>query len=307
MRAPVSDTAVFSDFSQAFPDQATTPNNFKPTGESAKRDRALRETRARVLRQGWINVTIVNLHPFPLDLNMGYLGHLTVPAKKAGEMYALKVLDQPRFDAEDKGDANFNYVAYMPKDLAEDLVKNFTTGDNDFGGVFYYEGVGPVPQDLLEEAQRTQLDCYWRLFQAGNANWSQFNRNPKFITDRMRDAAKELWRLRLVSAQPDWITITKDQSPDKACEGCGSQISKIAAFCPNCHTIYNMEWVKVKRPDIWKAQNPEETVVSSAVAKNAGASSVERADIDKYIADEEAQETARALEAMSQTQKRTKK
>jgi len=285
MRAPVSPTAVFSDFNQAFAELAHGPG-VKPTGESAKRDRTVREARARIARQGWLNVTVVNLHPFPLDLNMGYLGHLTVPAKKQGEMYALKVIDQPRIDMKDLGDGNFEPVAYMPKDLATDLVTNFTTGDNDFGGVFYYEGVGPVPADLLEQAQASQLVYYWRLFEGGNANWSQFSRNPKFITDRMRDAAKELWRLRLISTQPEWITVTRNEAPDRPCEGCGSVISKTAAFCQHCHTIYNIEWVRAKRPDIWLQQNPPALQVTNAVATQSHATSSDVADIDKYIADE---------------------
>src|SRR3990167_4028170 len=110
--------AVYDNFSQAFPEMATTPNAAARRGSDAKRDRAFRDAFRRANRQGWQNVTIVNLHPFQLDLNMGYLGHLTVPGKKQGAMYSILVLNQPRFDAKDLGDANFEPILVTPKELA---------------------------------------------------------------------------------------------------------------------------------------------------------------------------------------------
>lgn len=282
MRAETSPTAVYESFDTAFPEQAHGPNS-KPKGYDAKRDRAVREAIRRINRQGWEVVTVVNLHGFQLDLPMGYLGHLTIPPKKQGDLYALKVIDQPKIDMKDLGDGNFEPIPVMPKELAEDLINNF----QETGGVFWYLGTGKVPEDLLESAQRAQLEWYWILFQEGNANWAQFNKNPKQITDRMRDAAKELWRLKLINVQPEWITVTKNESPDRPCEGCGNVIQKVAAFCAHCETIYNPEWVKAKRPDIWARQNPNAGALSREVSIQAGGTSVDKPDIDKFIADEE--------------------
>ena len=286
---PKSETAVFENFNQGFPEMAVGPN-VRMRGSAARRDRLVREAYRTVNKQGWENCTIVNLHSFQLDLPMGYLGHLRVPAKKAGEMYALKVIDQPRFDARDHGDNNFEYRPIMPKELAEDLVNHYL----DTGGVFSYIGTGPVPADRLAEAKDQQLKWYYKLVSDGNENWAQHNKNPKFISQRMRDAAKELWSLKLIASQPEWLTVTRAESPDSPCEGCGTVIPKLAKFCPHCSTIYDQEWVKVRRPDLWRAQYPAETALSRAAGK-AGAS--DDAGLDKLIAQEEADEVPKAPKA----------
>lgn len=278
-----SNTAVYESFNEAFPEQSTTKASSASRGADAKRDRTFRDAYRRANKQGWENVTVVNLHPFRLDHNMGYLGHVTVEPKKQGEMYSLLVIDQPRFDAKDLGDANFEAILVTPKEIAEDLIKTYA----ETGGVFCYVGTGPVPEDLLDAAVERQLTWYWQLFQEGNANWSQFNKNPRHITDPMRHAAKELFRLKLVNIQPEWITITRNESPDSPCEGCGTIIPKVAKFCPHCSTIYDAEWVQARRPDLWRLQNPGLTPEMRAVA-GAGGSSADSVDVDKLIEEENA-------------------
>lgn len=277
-----SDTAVYDNFNTAFPEMAANPNASARRGADAKRDRTFRDAYRRANKQGWENVTIVNLHPFRLDHNMGYLGHITVPGVKQGEMYAMLVIDQPRFDAKDLGDANFEPVLVTPKELAEDLCRV----NEENGGVFCYTGTGPVPEELLDEAIEKQLTWYWQIFQEGNANWAQYNKNPRYITDPMRAAAKELVRRKLVNTAPEWVTITRNESPDSPCEGCGTVIPKVAKFCSHCFTIYDAEWVQAKRPDLWKQQNPGLTPEMAAVARVAG-SSADSVDIDALIAAEE--------------------
>src|SRR5262245_50327195 len=108
MKPTPSPTAVYEDFRNAFPEMASAPQpGVRITSASdAKRDKAVREAYRSVVRQGWVNVTVVSLHSFPLDVNLGYLGHLTVPAKKQGDLFIKLVINQPKLDMVDKGDAN---------------------------------------------------------------------------------------------------------------------------------------------------------------------------------------------------------
>jgi predicted amidophosphoribosyltransferase len=102
----------------------------------------------------------------------------------------------------------------------------------------------------------------------------------------MRDAAKELYRLRQINSLPEWTVVSKNDSPDMSCEGCGTMISKAAKFCPTCETIYDPAWVQVKRPDLWRKQNPDAsaaTVIARTAANTGGTAEV---DIDKLIEEE---------------------
>lgn len=254
-----------------------------PAGsEAMKRTRAVMDAHKKAAKQGWDVVTVVNLHAFQLDLNMGPLGHLTIPPNKLGEPFALKVIDRYRLDMRDTGDANYIPEPVYPKELAEDLVRYY----KETGGVFFYEGNGRPPQDMLEAALSSQLKWYWKLFQEGNSNWSQYNRNPKHITERMRDAAKALFAMKLITAKPEWVTMTQQESPDVPCEGCGNVIAKIAKFCPSCHTIYDIEWVKARRPDLYREQNPPDERISAVAsgigpATDAGIAGLIKAETDQ--------------------------
>lgn len=279
MKAPVSDTAVYHDFRDAFPEMANKPGTKISSASDQRRHRSVVEKYNEIQRQGWINVTVINLHAFPLDLNMGYLGHLTVPAKKQGSLYFRLVIDQPRLDMVDNGDAKYVPNGVFPKQIAEDLIREYA----ETGGVFFFEGTGEVPADQLAEAKDAQLSWYWKKFAEGNSSWAQFRKDPRYVDDRMRDAAKELFRLKLINEQPEWISVSRDESPNIPCEGCGNILAKIAKFCPTCETIYDVEWVKVRRPDIYSRQmGPSLTTVA------AGATGASVSDIDAMIAEESA-------------------
>lgn len=220
------------------------------------RNRAVMEAYRRMARQGWENVTIVNLHPFQLNYHQGALGNLTVPARKDNEAYAIKYLDRPVLAMNDEGDDKWTPIPVVPKEMAEALCAYY----KDRGGVFCYEGNGAPDPDELADAVAKQHEWYFRLIREAQANWQQYPKNPKYISQRMVDAAKELFRLQLIDEAPEWTIISKADSPDFPCEMCGQLIPKVAAFCKECHTIYDVEKVKALRPDIWLAQNPPEKV-----------------------------------------------
>lgn len=273
------------EFAKHYPELANpsqAPGKAAAGSEAMKRHRAVMEAHRKAQKQGWDIVTVVNLHAFQLDLNMGALGHLTIPAKKQGETFSLKVIDTYRLDMRDMGDANFNPEPVFPKEMAEDITRYYA----ETGGVFFYEGEGRPPQDQLEESMKAQINWYWGLFQEGNSNWSQYQKNPRHISERMRDAAKALFAMKLINEQPEWVVISRSESPDTPCEGCGNVIAKVAKFCPACHTIYDVAWVKARRPDLWRAQNPPEAQMAGV--KGGGPGSGASVDIAGLIKQEQA-------------------
>ncbi len=235
----------------------------KPAGGTAiRRHRVVMEAHERALQQGWKMATIINLHPFQLDLNMGFLGHLTVPAKKQGEPYAKIVIDKFRMDTRDLGDGNVEPIPVFPVQLAQDLVNHY----DETGGVFYFEGTGEPPASMMTAAMEKKIQWYFKLYAEAEANWAQFHKNPHHISVRMRDAAKELLAQGLIKVQPEWTIVSKSESPDNPCEGCGQVIPKIAKFCVHCNTIYDVDWVKARRPDLWAAQHRADLVPAVAGA-----------------------------------------
>lgn len=271
MKPPVSPTAVFNSFTSAFPEEGMVDGKGARVnpGIDTKRDRLIREAYRRANKQGWDKATVVSVLTFPLDLNIGYGGHLTMPGKKVGAAYITKVFDTPHIDPQDEGDGKIVPILVFPTELAEDLVREYAPT----GGVFWYIGDQPLDQyegegllargeslghgtglELLNLAQNNVLTWYEMLYQEAQDQWT---RSPQHrnITDRMRDAAKELFRLGIISELPAWTKVNKEESPNTNCDGCGQVVAKVAKFCPTCNTMFDVEWVKSHRADIWLAQN----------------------------------------------------
>lgn len=267
MKPTPSATAVHSDFTTAFPGDVVLDERggakVNP-GIDTKRDRLIREAWRRARKQGWENATVVSVLTFPLDLNLGYGGHLTMPPKKVGATYISKVFDTPYVDPQDEGDGKIVPIMVFPTEMAEDLSREYLST----GGVFWYPGDVPIEKyiskegksglQLLEEAQNKVLTWYEILYTDAQDEWS---REPKHrnITDRMRDAAKELFRLGIISELPVWTKISKEESPNHSCEACGQVIAKTAKFCPTtgCHFMYDPTWVKANMPHIWLEHNSD--------------------------------------------------
>lgn len=273
MKPTPSSTAVFNDFKQAFPNDITLDERggakVNP-GIDTKRDKLIRECYRRINKQGWDNATVISVLTFPLDLNMGYGGHLTMPPKKVGSTYISLVLDKPYIDPQDEGDGKIVPVPVFPTEMAEDLTREYTQT----GGVFYYIGDEPLEKfvgkgftgkdqmegttgkELLENAQQRVLTWYELLYKDGLDEWAREPRHRN-ITDRMRDAAQELFRLGIISELPVWTKISKEQSPNTNCDACGNPVAKTARFCTHCHFMFDPGWVKANMPSIWLEHNTD--------------------------------------------------
>lgn len=225
--------------------EASKNRSTRPTSTSdILRDRLFIEKWTQLHRQGWTNATVVNFHLFPLTVNLGYNGYMTVPARKPGEPYTLYYIQKPKLDARDLGDARFIPEPVMPVELAGEFLREY--GEN-CGGVLAYEGERKPTAEEVERALESQSAYYWREYNIGRDLWSTRKRHD-LISERQRDAARALFDRGLVE-KPEWMdrTVDKEDRKDIECEACGQSLKKGAKFCPVCHFVYDVQWVLANR------------------------------------------------------------
>ncbi len=195
------------------------------------RDRLVREEHVRLHRQGWESVTVVNLLPFPLTVNLGELGTLQVAAATTEEPAQTLILDKYRISMRDLGDGNFTPVSVLPSELAKEIEREY----RDCGGVFWFHGTADVPVERVAEAKGRMFEWFRRLYQQGVDSWSRYHQHS-MLTDRMRDAARSLFETGEIAELPEWITITRAQADRRDCPMCGESIRVTARICHFCRT-----------------------------------------------------------------------
>lgn len=234
--------ATISDGAPSGAEYAAIFGDARRGGESDRqRDRAVRDERQRIERQGWVNATVINLHPFPLGLNLGELGTVEVPAAATDGPGRLEI-PRYRLSMRDLGDGRFMPVAVLPVELAKEVMREYANT----GGVFWFEGTGALPAAQLEGAQAAQRTWWQWEFQQAVDSWSRYHQH-KMITDRQRDAARELFKLNAIDQLPEWVTITRAQGERLECPQCGESIKRIAMICHFCRTELPAGWAEAPR------------------------------------------------------------
>ncbi|HEY7855793.1 MAG TPA: hypothetical protein VIC32_05070 [Terriglobales bacterium] len=195
------------------------------------RDRLVREEHAKLHRQGWNPVTIVNLQPFAVTVNLGELGVVALPPASENEPLQKLVIKDYRFSMRDLGDGNFTPVSILPSEIAKEVVREY----GETGGVFWYEGDGDPKAADVAAARERQMEWYRKLYQQGVDSWSRYHQH-KMLTDRQRDAARALVRSGDVAELPEWVTMTRAQSDRRPCPMCGEDIKIVAKVCRFCRS-----------------------------------------------------------------------
>ncbi|HVA64320.1 MAG TPA: hypothetical protein VNF74_11395 [Terriglobales bacterium] len=205
------------------------------------RDRLVREEHAKLHRQGWQPVTVVNLQPFALQANLGELGMIEVPAATPEQPVRTLVIQHYRMSMRDLGDGNFTPVSILPSELAKEIEREYGAT----GGVFWYHGTGE-PEAAQVEAARARQQSWWRqLYQQAVDSWSRYHQH-KLITDRQRDAARAMFAAGEVAGLPEWVTITRAQADRRDCPMCGESIKVAAKICHFCRSEFGAEGEPVR-------------------------------------------------------------
>lgn len=228
------------DFATTFESGYDPARGLRHGGASDRlRDRLVREEKARIERLGFEPATIVNLHPFPLSLNLGELGCIEVPARAPSQDYASLVLHAYRLSMRDLGDGNFTPLAVLPIELAREFEREYAAT----GGVFILSGAIRPSAEQLAAARASLLLWHRREFQQAMDAWTRY-RQHKFITERQRDAARELYRLGEITALPDWLAVTHPGAGHRACPACGEEVKPSARICRHCRFHLDPAWVE---------------------------------------------------------------
>jgi len=160
-----------------------------------------------------------------------YFGSLEVRSPEPGEPYAITPV-RGCTGVIDMGDKHHMPIQISAREIAEDIAReiNSDSGDGSFHGVFVAAGPEPTESELADARHR--LDEFQRrLVAAADLEWER-TKNPMFITDLERRAARQL------GLEKPWLY---DPKPLAECPVCAEKIKHGVAVCRSCGAILDRE------------------------------------------------------------------
>ncbi len=120
-----------------------------------------------------------------------YFGSLEVRSPQPGEAYALTPI-RACTGVIDMGDKRNMPIQISAREIAEDIAReiNNDSGEGSFHGVFVAAGPEPTEPELADARRRLE-EFQRRLVAAADLEWER-TKNPMFITDLERRAARQL-------------------------------------------------------------------------------------------------------------------
>ena len=160
-----------------------------------------------------------------------YFGSLQVTSPEPGQSYAITAI-RACTAVMDLGDKRTMEIRLTAREIAEDLARelNGDSGDGSFHGIFV--AAGELPTDVeLADARRRLEEFHRRLVASADLEWER-TRNPMFITDLERRAARQL------GLEKPWLY---DPKPMAECPVCAERIKPGVAVCKSCGAILDRE------------------------------------------------------------------
>ncbi len=160
-----------------------------------------------------------------------YFGSLEVQSPQPGEPYAITPI-RACTGVIDMGDKRIMPIQIPAREIAEDLAReiNGDSGEGSFHGVFVAAGPEPTEAELADARRRLE-EFQRRLVAAADLEWER-TKNPMFITDLERRAARQL------GLEKPWLY---DPKPLAECPVCAEKIKPGVAVCKSCGAILDRE------------------------------------------------------------------
>jgi hypothetical protein len=160
-----------------------------------------------------------------------YFGSLTISSPGAGEAFAITPIRGCN-GVIDLGDKRLMGYTITAREVAEDIAReiNGDSGEGSFHGVFVAAGEAPTEGELADARRRLE-EFQHRLVAAADLEWER-TRNPMFITDLERRAARQL------NLEKPWLY---DPKPLAECPVCAEKIKHGVAVCRSCGAILDKE------------------------------------------------------------------
>jgi hypothetical protein len=160
-----------------------------------------------------------------------YFGSLLVRSPQDGEGFAITPV-RGCMGKMDLGDKHIMEISITAREVAEDIAReiNGDSGEGSFHGVFVAAGEAPTESELADARRRLE-EFQRRLVASADLEWER-TRNPMFITDLERRAARQL------GLEKPWLY---DPKPLAECPVCAEKIKHNVAVCKSCGAILNKE------------------------------------------------------------------
>jgi hypothetical protein len=160
-----------------------------------------------------------------------YFGSLEVRSPEPGEPYAITPI-RGCTGVMDLGDKRTMEYRVTAREIAEDIAReiNSDSGEGSFHGVFVAAGPEPTESELADARRRIE-EFQRRLVAAADLEWER-TKNPMFITDLERRAARQL------GLEKPWLY---DPKPLAECPVCAEKIKHGVAVCRSCGAILDRE------------------------------------------------------------------
>src|SRR6266516_5932067 len=160
-----------------------------------------------------------------------YFGSLEVRSPESGETYAITPI-RGCTGVMDLGDKPIMEYRITAREIAEDVAReiNGDSGEGSFHGVFVAAGPEPTEAELADARHRLE-EFQRRLVAAADLEWER-TKNPMFITDLERRAARQL------GLEKPWLY---DPKPLADCPVCAEKIKPGVAVCRSCGAILDRE------------------------------------------------------------------
>ncbi|HKT48392.1 MAG TPA: hypothetical protein VJP87_12775 [Candidatus Acidoferrales bacterium] len=160
-----------------------------------------------------------------------YFGALEVASPQPGEPYAVTPI-RSCTSVMDLGDKRTMEIRVTAREIAEDIARelNGDSGEGSFHGVFVAAGPAPTESELADARLRLE-EFHRKLVAAADLEWER-TKNPMFITDLERRAARQL------GLDKPWLY---DPKPMNECPACAESIKPGVAVCKGCGAILDRE------------------------------------------------------------------
>jgi hypothetical protein len=160
-----------------------------------------------------------------------YFGSLQILSPAPGEPFAITPI-RGCTAVMDLGDKRTVEVPLSAREIAEDIAReiNGDSGEGSFHGVFVAAGETPTEAELADARGRLE-EFQRKLVASADLEWER-TRNPMFITDLERRAARQL------ALEKPWLY---DPKPLAECPACGEKIKHGVAVCRACGAILDKE------------------------------------------------------------------
>jgi hypothetical protein len=160
-----------------------------------------------------------------------YFGSLEIRSPESGDTFAITPIRGCN-GVMDLGDKRTMEYRIAAREIAEDIARelNGDSGEGSYHGVFVAAGDLPTENELTEA--RSRLEAFHRkLVAAADLEWER-TKNPMFITDLERRAARSL------GVEKPWLY---DPKPMADCPVCAEKIKHGVAVCRSCGAILDRE------------------------------------------------------------------